>query len=75
MENISFCFEKIDSAILAPAKSLHFLNSEHFSLVFYPPSIRAGGGTNADEVLAKQFFGVRKCGTLSQDLEHFVFKM
>jgi len=36
--------------------------------VFCPPSIRAGGGTNADEVLAKQFFGVRKCGTLSQDL-------
>jgi len=33
-----------------------------------PSMLRAGGGTNADEVLAKQFFGVRKCGTLSQDL-------
>ena len=31
----------------------------HFSLVFCPPSIRAGGGTNADEVLRKLFFGER----------------
>ena len=31
----------------------------HFSLVFCPPSIRAGGGTNADEVLPKLFFGER----------------
>ncbi|MDP3902308.1 MAG: hypothetical protein Q8Q21_01860, partial [bacterium] len=30
---------------------------------------------NEDEVLAKLFFGVRKCGTLSQDFERFVFKM
>ena len=31
----------------------------HFSLVFCPPSIRAGGGTNADSVLRKLFFGER----------------
>ena len=30
---------------------------EHFSLLFCPPSIRAGGGTNADSVLRKLFFG------------------
>src|SRR3989344_3485788 len=31
----------------------------HFSLAFCPPSIRAGGGTNADSVLRKLFFGER----------------
>ena len=31
----------------------------HFSLVFCPSSIRAGGGTNADSVLPKLFFGER----------------
>ena len=31
----------------------------HFLLVFCPPSIRAGGGANADEVLRKLFFGER----------------
>src|SRR3972149_3547966 len=31
----------------------------HFSLVFCPPSIRAGGGANADWVLRKLFFGER----------------
>src|SRR3989338_1372815 len=46
----------------------------HFSLVFCPRSFWAGGGTNADSVLRKLFFGVRKCGTLSQDFERFVFK-
>src|SRR3989344_4049509 len=31
----------------------------HFSLAFCPPSIRAGGGANADSVLRKLFFGER----------------
>src|SRR3989338_2247882 len=31
----------------------------HFSLVFCPSSIRAGGGTNVDSVLRKLFFGER----------------
>src|SRR3989338_2123914 len=39
----------------------------HFSLVFCPPSIRAGGGTNADSVLPKHFFWGKGFGKTSAD--------
>ena len=42
----------------------------HFSLVFCPPSIRAGGGTNADSVLRKLFFGER----ISQNTQLIFFE-
>ena len=42
----------------------------YFSLMFCPPSIRAGGGTNADSVLQKLFFGER----ILQNFGSFVFE-
>ena len=48
------------SLLVGFARDQFFLKRKgHFSLAFCPPSIRAGGGTNADSVLRKLFFGER----------------
>jgi len=49
-----------------------FLKKERTLFFGVPLSmLRAGGGTNADEVLAKQFFGERIC----QNFSSFVFEL